>query len=291
MNGYRTVPGTAPTTAQSTAPTTAQSTASDGGVQVAQLSVRAGDTQLLHDISFQAPLGQVTGIIGPNGAGKSTLLAALCGDIAATGEISIGGVDSRHCSAQELARIRAVMLQDVGVSFEFLVWDVVAMGAFARDLDSSAADAAVAAALAATDCTHLATRDIMTLSGGERARVALARVLAQRTPIILLDEPTAALDIRHQEQVFELIASLAHDYQVAVIVIVHDLNVAGAYCDQLVCLKDGQIAAAGAVEQVYTSQILSEVYGWQISVHHHNSGLLVHPHRRHGAAVPSPYAY
>ena len=121
------------------------------------------------------------------------------------------------------------------------------------------------AALAATEVSHLSDRDIMTLSGGERARVALSRVLAQQTPVVLLDEPTAALDIGHQEQALGLVRALAKN-GAAVIVVLHDLNAAAAYCDRIVCLADGTVAAQGTVAEVYTEETLTAVYGWDIQV-------------------------
>ena len=180
-----------------------------------------------------------------------------------------------------MARARAVMLQDVTVSFQFLVRDVVAMGrrpweGTARQAED---DAIIDAALAAVDATHLAGRDIATLSGGERARVALARVLAQQTPVILLDEPTAALDIRHQEQVLGLVRSIAAQAGVAVLVVLHDLGAAAAYCDHIVCLADGAVAAAGPVREVYTDEILSQVYRWPIQVSKADGHISVHPAR------------
>ena len=220
-------------------------------VDISGLSVKIGQKTLLRDISVHAEAGQVTGLIGPNGAGKSTLLAAMCGDLeAATGSISLAGVDPAQASPKELALIRAVMLQDVSVSFEFLVRDV-------------------------------AGRDIATLSGGERARVALARVLAQQTPIVFLDEPTAALDISHQEQVLALVKNLAREANIAVFVVMHDLNAAAAYCDRIICLADGTIAAMGEVSEVYTDEILSSVYQWPIEVTSHNGHFLVSPARQH----------
>lgn len=154
-------------------------------ISVENLSVTIAGKQLLDSLSFTAAPGQVTGLIGPNGAGKSTLLAVLCGDLERdSGTVTVGGLDPAVAHKKELARARAVMLQDVGVSFEFLVRDVVAMGRWpweGTDKDPFD-DAIIDAALAAADVSHLATRDIITLSGGERARVALARVLAQQTP-------------------------------------------------------------------------------------------------------------
>ena len=249
-------------------------------INVANLSVSIGERNLLSDVSFVARPGEVTGLIGPNGAGKSTLLAAIAGDIDYTGSVSLVGQDPAVSSPGALARARAVMLQDVTVSFQFLVRDVVAMGrrpweGTARQAED---DAIIDAALAAVDATHLAGRDIATLSGGERARVALARVLAQQTPVILLDEPTAALDIRHQEQV-GLVRSIAAQAGVAVLVVLHDLGAAAAYCDHIACLADGAVAAAGPVREVYTDEILSQVYRWPIQVSKADGHISVHPAR------------
>lgn len=236
-------------------------------VAVSGLSLSIGGKQLLKDISFTAPAGQVTGLIGPNGAGKSTLLAALAGDLDYQGTARLAGVDPAATSAAELARVRAVMLQDVSVSFAFAARDVVAMGRrpWAKESTPEEDQRHVARAMAAMEVEHLADRDVMTLSGGERARVALARVLAQQTPVIFLDEPTAALDISHQEQAMCMVRDVAAA-GAAVVVVLHDLNLAAAYCDHIVCLKNGQVAAAGSIDQVYTSAILTQVYDWPIHV-------------------------
>ncbi|WP_084563134.1 heme ABC transporter ATP-binding protein [Corynebacterium aquilae] len=237
-------------------------------IDVSGVTITVGDKTLLREISMTARAGRVVGLIGPNGAGKSTLLAALAGDRApAAGAISLNGVNPYATSARHLAQCRAVMLQDVGVSFSFLVRDVVEMGRrpWGGTERSAHDDAVVDAAMQATEVYHLAHRDVMTLSGGERARVALARVLAQQTPVVFLDEPTAALDIGHQEQALGLMRAMARA-GAAVIVVLHDLNAAAAYCDDIVCLGNGTIAAQGSVEDVYVDTILSEVYGWQIAV-------------------------
>ncbi|MCS4535891.1 heme ABC transporter ATP-binding protein [Corynebacterium sp. HS2168-gen11] len=252
-------------------------------IEVRDVTLEINGKVLLHDVSFVAEPGQVTGLIGPNGAGKSTMLAVISGDLPhKSGTVRVAGLDPQQASALELARARAVMLQDVAVSFEFLVRDVVAMGRRPWECTPFAAldDAFIDAALQATDTLHLAGRDIATLSGGERARVALSRVLAQRTPVIMLDEPTAALDIRHQEQVLGLVRRIAETAQVAVIVVLHDLNAAAAYCDHIVCLANGTVAADGSVSEVYTDDTLSSIYGWPIQVKHVDGVISVHPERR-----------
>ncbi|WP_426717779.1 heme ABC transporter ATP-binding protein [Corynebacterium auriscanis] len=256
----------------------------DVAIEVSELNVDIGSKRLLSDISFIARAGEVTGLIGPNGAGKSTLLAALSGDIAvSSGTMSVGGIDPTRSDAKTMARHRAVLLQDVYVSFEFLVRDVVAMGRrpWRDEVDKTRDDRIIDAALEATDTASLAARDIVTLSGGERARVALARVLAQQTPIIFLDEPTAALDIRHQEQVLSLVREIVHATGTAVVVVLHDLNAAAAYCDHIICLSGGRIVADGLVRDVYTNETLSSVYGWPVEVTHSADGLTsVRPRRR-----------
>lgn len=232
------------------------------------ITVVMGEKTLLNDVSVVARRGEVLGLIGPNGAGKSTLLSVLSGDlIPFSGSVSICGYDPVQASVLELAKSRSVMLQDVSVSFAFLVRDVVSMGRrpWARTDQSARDDAIIDAALAATEVSHLSDRDIMTLSGGERARVALSRVLAQQTPVVLLDEPTAALDIGHQEQALGLVRALAKN-GAAVIVVLHDLNAAAAYCDRIVCLADGTVAAQGTVAEVYAEETLTAVYGWDIQV-------------------------
>lgn len=261
-------------------------------IEVTNVSVSISGKKLLDNVTFRARPGEVTGLIGPNGAGKSTMLAVLSGDLEhQSGTVSVMGLDPASSSKKELARARAVMLQDVGVSFEFLVRDVVAMGrrpwegTDRETLD----DRIIDSALAAADATHLAGRDVITLSGGERARVALARVLAQQTPVIMLDEPTAALDIKHQEQVLGLVRSLAQQAHVAVIVVLHDLNAAAAYCDHIVCLAGGKVAAAGSVAEVYTDTTLSDIYGWPISVSITDDVVSVHPARRHATTSEADF--
>lgn len=249
---------------------------------VKDVSVKAGDRTLLKNVSFEARPGRVVGLIGPNGAGKSTLLSVISGDrTPLSGAVTIEGVDVAHANHKQLARLRAVMLQDVGVSFSFLVRDVVAMGAmpWAGTPYFDTREQAIDVALELVDVAHLADRDITTLSGGERARVALARILVQRCPVVLLDEPTAALDIAHQEHALNLARELSES-GACVVVVLHDLAAAAAYCDDIVLLREGAVAASGTVEDVMTAENLSAAYGWPVDVlRSHHGSTVVTPQR------------
>lgn len=247
------------------------------------VSYRVGNRQILRDVSLDVAPGEVLALIGPNGAGKSTLLSLLAGDAApSSGQITLGGRPLADYRPVELARTRAMLLQQTSVAFSYTVRQVVQMGrAPWRGTAQAEQDhEVVAAALADTDTAHLADRDVRTLSGGEAGRAHLARVFAQRTPLLLLDEPTAALDILHQEQT--LIRARAYARSgAAVIVVLHDLDLAASYADRLVLLAGGQVAAQGRPQQVCTAERLSEVYGHPIEVFTHpvTGRLLVLPAR------------
>ncbi|WP_336082574.1 heme ABC transporter ATP-binding protein [Nocardia sp. SSK8] len=248
------------------------------------LTVRRGHRTVLDDVDFQVAAGEIVALVGPNGAGKSSLLAALAGELEpSTGTVKLEGHALTHWSHADMARRRAVLPQSHAVGFPFTAREVVAMGR-SPWLHTAAAgrdDALIAAALAATDVTHLATRPFPSLSGGERARVALARVLAQDTATVLLDEPTAALDIGHQEAVLRLAADRATAGS-AVVVVVHDLGVAAAYADRVTVLDAGRVAADGPPRTVLTHELLTAVYRHPVDVFDHpdTGAQLVLPERR-----------
>ncbi|MFD3820215.1 heme ABC transporter ATP-binding protein [Streptomyces rubiginosohelvolus] len=240
-------------------------------VEAAGLSVRLGQRQVLDSVDLTAHAGEVVALVGPNGAGKSTLLAALAADLApAGGEVRIDGRPAAAWSAPELALRRSVLPQSAVLSFPFPVEDVVRMGRapWAGTEREDEDDAAVAAAMAATEVTRFADRPFSALSGGEKARVALARVLAQRAPLMLLDEPTAALDLRHQELVLRICRERAAAGD-AVVVVLHDLGLAAAYADRAAVLHDGRIAELGPPETVFSGELLGEVYRQPVEVFPH----------------------
>ncbi len=249
--------------------------------RVEGVSVTLGETRVLRDVSLEVAHGRVLALVGPNGAGKSTLLAVLCGDRKPhAGTVEFDGRPLRDWAPGELARRRAVLTQENQVAFAFSAHDVVAMGrepwrGRAEDADD---EAAVADALAQADVEHLEWRTFPSLSGGEKARVSLARVLAQRTPAVLLDEPTAALDLRHQEDVMRVARALALQ-GVAVVVVLHDLSLAAAYADDVALLDKGRLAAYGSPREVFTPERVEAVYGVAVHVIDGPSGLIVVPQR------------
>ncbi|MET9486941.1 heme ABC transporter ATP-binding protein [Nocardia sp. NPDC006630] len=232
---------------------------------------RGGGRRVLDGVDFEVIAGQIVALVGPNGAGKSTLLDALAGELHPTeGTVELDGKPLTAWAPVDMARRRAVLPQNHTVGFPFTAREVVAMGRapWARTERQDLDEQRIAAALAATDVEHLAGRTFPALSGGERARVALARVLAQDTATLLLDEPTAALDLGHQEQVLHLARARA-TAGAAVVVVLHDLGVAAAYADRVAVLEAGRIAADGPPREVLTTALLTRVYQHPVDVFDH----------------------
>ncbi|GAB3436095.1 heme ABC transporter ATP-binding protein [Actinophytocola sediminis] len=230
-----------------------------------------GGRQVLHGVDLTVAAGEVVAVVGPNGAGKSTTVGLLSGDLSAgAGSVTVFGRPVRSWRHAELALRRAVLPQHTTVAFPFTVAEVVAMGRapWAGTPLADDDEAAVAEAMAATEVTAFAGRTFGTLSGGERARVALARVLAQRTPLLLLDEPTAALDLRHQDLVMRVAGAHARAGG-AVLAVLHDLNLAAAHAGRVAVIAQGRVAACGTPAEVLTPDLLSEVYHRDIEVIDH----------------------
>ncbi len=230
----------------------------------AGLGFRAGAVSLLEGVTLQVEPGEIVAVAGPNGAGKSTLVRLLAGDLkASSGTITLMGQDLLGRRPAELARMRAVLPQQTVVQFPFTARDVVMMGRHPHRSDpanSRRRDAeVVAGALAATDSHDLEKRIFPSLSAGEQARVALARILAQETPVILLDEPTATLDVRHQEDAMRILRDRA-ETGAAIIAVLHDLNLAAAYADRIALMAAGRLAAVGEPSEVLNEDLLAATY-------------------------------
>lgn len=256
-------------------------------LSLANVSVALGGAPILSDVSLEVSSGELVALVGPNGAGKSTLLGVIAGDLEpSSGTAALDGTPMSAWKSLELARRRAVLQQEHRLAFGFRAVDVVRMGRtpWARTDREDEDDIVVADAMDRTEVHGFAERIFPTLSGGEKARVSFARVLSQQTRLVLLDEPTAALDLRHQDQVLAEARRLAAEGH-AVITVVHDLSIAAAYADRICVLADGRLVADGTPEEVINPELIGKVYEHPVDVLRHQGRLLVVPQRLH--AVPA----
>ncbi|MFW5948178.1 MAG: ATP-binding cassette domain-containing protein [Halolamina sp.] len=238
--------------------------AADRILSIADLSVTLGNTEVLDGVSLDVNRGELVGLVGPNGAGKTTLLRVARGTLEPdAGEVRVGGDAVDTLSARAMGRRVATVPQDTAVSFTFSVREIVEMGRTPHVPRFGAMDeadhAAVERAMARTEVAEFADRPVTDVSGGERSRVLLARALAQETPLLFLDEPTASLDPNHRLRTFECVAELVGDGRAAVAAI-HDLDTAARYCDRIVVVADGGVLADGSPESVLTSPILRKAF-------------------------------
>jgi iron complex transport system ATP-binding protein len=229
------------------------------------VSVTLGGCEIVADASLSCAAGRFVVLVGPNGAGKTTLLRAVAGLVSSTGRIAMGGVDLTAISRADRARRIAYLPQGHQVHWPMSARDVVALGRFPHGLsDPSRLTAdharAIDAAITRTGTAVFADRQIMSLSGGERARVMLARVLAVEAPVLLADEPTASLDPRHQ-------IAVMHDLKAEsrrgalVVAVTHDLALASRLADEIVLMDQGRIVAKGSPAEVLTDEAMAAVYG------------------------------
>jgi iron complex transport system ATP-binding protein len=229
-----------------------------------EISYRVGEAEILQRVDLEFTPRELVAVVGPNGAGKTTLLQILGGEIVpTTGEVTIDGEALGDMPVLELARHRAMLTQDGPVDIPFPVAGVVALGRAPHrrtEGNSAGADAAVVAkTMEDVGIGNLAARMFGTLSGGERSLASLARVLAQWSPVLLLDEPTVALDVAIEERTMAMIRDRSRADQI-VVAVIHDLNLAAKYADRTVLLSRGTVVADGTPGEVLTSDLLTEVY-------------------------------
>jgi len=235
------------------------------------LTVSYGARLALDDISLEVPRGKVVALIGPNGAGKSTLIRAASGILPIQrGKIRANGDEFTSLPPMLRAKCMAVVPQAVSLPPAYTVWETVLMGRtpYLNFLGqtSSKDDAIVRHALQRVDALDFSDRRVGELSGGEQQRVLLARALAQSTPILLLDEPTAHLDMQYQVALMQTICKLAHEDKLAVLIALHDLNLAAHYADIVALLVHGRLKAIGSPAQVLTPKLISQAYHLPVQV-------------------------
>jgi iron complex transport system ATP-binding protein len=248
---------------------------SDSGADGALLAlcgieVALGGREVLRGVDLTVAAGEVVGLVGPNGAGKTTLLRVASRVLAPqSGRASWDGRPLSDYSRRDLSRAIAVVPQDTAIPFPFRAGELVVMGRVPHQslvgFDRAEDVAHAHAALARVGIDHLADRSVFELSGGERQLVAFARALTQDARLLLLDEPTAFLDLRHRVDVLSVVRALASQGRAA-LVVSHDLNLAARSCDRLAVLHDGRIVASGAPEEVLTRELLADVYETDVDI-------------------------
>lgn len=242
--------------------------------QVHPLSFRYDAVPVLQEIEFVIEPGEFVGIIGPNGSGKTTLLKLLAAILQPdVGKIEFEGLELHRWSRQDLAQKVAVVPQETVFLYPYTVLEIVLMGrapytslfGFDRPEDLQIARES----LKQVGLLSMADRPIQGLSGGERQLAVIARALTQKPEVLLLDEPTAYLDIRHQQEIYDLLIRLNQKQQLTVVVVSHDLNLASQYCHRLIMLSGGRIQADGSAEKVLTQDRIKSVYGCQVLMDRH----------------------
>jgi iron complex transport system ATP-binding protein len=238
------------------------------------LAFRYGGRLVLDGVELAVQPGELLGVIGPNGSGKTTLVRLLSGVLApAAGEVWLEGRPLATYGRREIARRVAVVAQDAPLTFAFSALEVVLMGRaphLSRLGFSGARDLALArAAMSRLEIADVETRPLDHLSGGERQRVLLARALAQDAPVLLLDEPTTHLDLRHQTGIYDVVRALCRHDGVAAVSVLHDLNLAALYCDRLLLLAGGRPVRSGTPDEVLTAEMLAGAYGAAVHVERH----------------------
>jgi len=242
-------------------------------LKIQNLSASYHGHQVLHNLSLEVKNGEVLALIGPNGAGKSTIIRAASGVIPSTGSVRTNGDDFHALDPMKRAKYIAVVPQAISLPPAFTVWETVLMGrtpylGFMGNASSHDEELA-RQSLTRVHAVNLSDRRVGELSGGEAQRILLARALCQSTPILLLDEPTAHLDLQYQVSLLELIRDLAQKEDLAVLIALHDLNLAARYADRVALLVGGKLNAIGNPRDVLTPEKISNAYCLPINVVEH----------------------
>jgi iron complex transport system ATP-binding protein len=234
----------------------------------------SGPSLVLDGLSFEVARGSIVGLLGPNGSGKTTLLRIVAGMLPPlTGRVMLDGAPVGRLTRRQLARRVAVVPQDTHPAFDFPALDIVLMGRYPHlgvfELEGAADLEIAREALAATGTTELESRLFSTLSGGEKQRVVIASALAQAPDVLLLDEPTASLDLGYQFEIAALLRRLNRERGVTMVVSTHDLNLAAALCGRVVLLKQGRMLAQGTTNETLTAPNIRALYGVDADVQFH----------------------
>ena len=244
-------------------------------IEISGLHASYNGREVLKGIELNIAKGAFLGILGPNGCGKTTLLRCMSGNMNKwRGAVSILGKDIRDWSGRKLARKMAVLHQDISPGFDFTVSEVIAMGRYphmkAMQFGDPTGERIVRKAVKWTELEGMENKRISELSGGERQRVFIARAFAQDPEILLLDEPTKNLDIRHSIDIMDLIRKRNRHNEITVVCILHDINLAARVCDEIALMRDGNILKIGQVRKVLTERWIERTFDIDVSISHRN---------------------
>lgn len=253
-------------------------------IQVDSLQVSYDDTPALRGVTFQVERGEFVALVGPNGSGKSTVLRTITNLVKPrSGQVKVDGIPVARYRPDALARIVSVVRQEEPLDFEFTVEEIVTLGRIPHlrrfEREGPNDRRIIREALELTGLSELANRSVVEISGGERQRVGFARALAQAPEILLLDEPTAHLDLRYQIGMLDLLQDLCRKQGLTVVIVMHDLNLAAQYSRRMLLLDKGRLSRSGPPQQILTSEVIREVYGIEASITPHPIGgsPCVHP--------------
>nr|PKY84502.1 iron ABC transporter ATP-binding protein [Actinomyces naeslundii] len=239
-------------------------------IAVRSLAKSYGERQVLSDVDLDLPAGGVIGLVGANGAGKSTLLSVIARLLGAdAGTVEVGGLNVATAPGRQLATVLSVLKQDNHLAVRLTVRDLVGFGRYPhnRGRPTEHDETIVDQALEWMDLTELADRYLDEMSGGQRQRAFVAMVLAQETPYMLLDEPLNNLDMVHSVAMMRRLRAAAHELERTVVVVMHDINMAAAWSDRIVAMREGRVVLQGTPEETMTRECLSKVFGMDVPVH------------------------
>ncbi|QTA37531.1 ABC transporter ATP-binding protein [Thermosipho ferrireducens] len=236
-----------------------------------ELEVNYGEKRIVKRISMEIKPGEIVSIIGPNGSGKSTILKVLSRLLKPSGGVAyLDGYDIQHLPTKEVARKLSILSQHNNAPYDFTVKEIVSFGRAPYkkwyEITSSKDEEIIEWALEVTKLTHLANRFVNTLSGGEKQRAWIAMTLAQKTKVLLLDEPTTYLDIAHQLEIMELLYEINRKHGVTVIMVLHDLNQAARFSDRMFAIKDGKLVASGTPNEILTKEMMKKIFNIEAQI-------------------------
>lgn len=239
-------------------------------VSVRDLSYTYRKKPVFSAISFDAAEGEVLGLVGPNGSGKTTMIKCIDGILHPEGDVRVFGEDIASMSRMDIARKIAYVPQSFPEGLSSVVFETIMMGRrpYLNWKTGPEDEEKVYHAMKMLGVEEFAFRKVKELSGGERQRVMIARAIVQETPVVLMDEPTSSLDVRHQMEVMEVARNLAVKQNITVLMSLHDLNLAARYCDRIVMFKEGVMSGFGTPDEVLKEDVIRQVYGVEARVYH-----------------------